>query len=123
MITMKEMLGRHNITDVPHQAELQLEELIRRMNIIRAAWGKPMIVTSGFRLPSDQARINPKAPKSRHLTGNAVDISDPDGELYAWCVKNEALLVEVGLWMEITGGNWCHFQSLPPRSGRRFFHP
>lgn len=122
-VSMKELMGRYSVADIPIEYQHNLEELQKRINVVRKAWGKPMIVTSGFRTEADQRRINPKAMRSNHLSGRAVDIADADGLLYAWCVKNEKLLEETGLWMEITGGNWCHFQSVQPRSGRRFFQP
>lgn len=121
MISMRELLGRHTIADVPHQAELQLEILQKKLNVVREKWGKPMIVTSGFRLPSDQSRINAKAPKSAHLLGMAADIADPNGELYEWTVQNEALMVELGLYVEVRQGGWVHYQTRPTK--RRFFLP
>lgn len=120
---MKELFGGHLISDIPIAAQQNLEELQKRINVIREAWGKPMIVTSGFRTEADQRRINPKAMKSNHLTGRAVDIADADGLLYEWAVKNTALLEGVGLWCEVRQGPWLHFQSVPPKSGRRFFQP
>lgn len=122
-ISMKELLGSHNINDVPIAHQHNLEELKKRINLVRDAWGKPMIVTSGYRSEADQRRINPKAMQSKHLIGAAVDIADPDGLLYEWTVKNEKLLEEVGLWVEVRRGGWIHYQMLPPRSGRRFFLP
>jgi hypothetical protein len=47
------------------EQEMNQQALFNAMNVIRAAYGKPMIVTSGVRSPEDQARINPGAPKSR----------------------------------------------------------
>jgi len=82
-----------------------------------------MMVTSGLRSDADQQRINPSAPKSNHLLGNACDILDQSGELYQWCVDNQKLLAEIGLWLETRQGPWVHMQRVPPKSGRRFFNP
>jgi hypothetical protein len=60
---------------------------------------------------------------SAHLKGCAVDIYDPDGDLYKWVKDNEALTAEVGLWMEERQGPWQHFQTYPPASGKRWFNP
>lgn len=61
---------------------------------------------------------------SKHLFGQAADISDPDGSLHEWCGKNEALLVSVGLWCEEKDDQArVHFQIVPPKSGKRFFKP
>lgn len=121
MIVSKE-LNPHNYPTSDEIAK-NLSILLERINKIRTAYGKIMVVTSGLRSDADQARINPKAPKSNHLKGLAVDISDPDGSLNAWCKANVKLLEEVGLWLEERQGNWQHFQCVAPKSGNRFFNP
>ena len=140
MISMTELLGsKNNINDVPILHQHNLEDLLIKINRIRTEWGQPMIVTSGYRSMQDHLRIyseiNAKRVKagleekkipigSKHLLGLAVDISDPDGSLHDWCVANEALLEEVGLWCEVKDEqNRVHFQTEPPRSGNRFFKP
>lgn len=100
-----------------------LQILHERMNLVRKEYGKPMIVTSGLRSEADQARINPKAPKSKHLLGLACDIYDPGADLYRWCKAHEDFLTANGLWMEERQGPWQHFQAAPPRSGKRWFIP
>lgn len=124
MVTFKEMLGNHSISDIPISYQLNMEGLLVKINKIRAAYSKPMIVTSGIRTMVDQMRINPKAPKSNHLTGHAIDIADPGLELTAWLKGPGAdLLKEVGLYCEEGNPNWAHFQDIAPKSGRRWFLP
>lgn len=84
-----------------------------------------MTVTSGLRSLEQQMKVNPKAPKSKHLTGEAVDILDQSGRLKAWVKENIALIEEIGLWMEdfLSTPSWVHFQIVPPASGHRFFIP
>ena len=124
-ITFKELQHGHLLSDIDINTQQQMEILLKRINMIRDAWGKPMTVTSGYRTESDQMRINPKAPRSAHTRGQAVDILDEDGSLAAWVHANEALLEQVGLWCEATESTkgWVHFQIVPPRSGHRFFVP
>jgi hypothetical protein len=105
------------------------EILFERMNELRRAWGKPMIVTSGLRSDEKQAELiaqgKSRAIHSKHLAGAACDIYDPDGELAQWCLANEDVLRRIGLWCEhpdYTKG-WVHFQIMAPKSGRRFFIP
>lgn len=121
MITAHE-LNPHGYVPTDEQSQ-NLAELLKRINEVRTAYGKPLTVTSGLRSASDQQRINPGAPRSYHLLGAAADISDPDGALYAWCKANEPLLERVGLWLEERQGAWQHFQIYPPRSGHRWFLP
>ena len=122
-ITRKELNPKgYKLT--PEQEQNQ-EKLLVAMNKVREKWGNPMIVTSGVRSEIDQMYINPKAMHSNHIKGAAVDILDKDGTLKAWCLKNEELFVEVGLWMEdfASTPTWVHFQCVPPRSGKRWFKP
>jgi uncharacterized protein YcbK (DUF882 family) len=138
MLTFKELIRDMQLSDIPHPHQLNLEVLLTRMNKIRTAWNKPMIVTSGYRSMHDHLRIysqiatkrgqvfDPsKVPmQSNHLKGAAVDISDPDGKLYDWCQANKNILEEVGLWCEEKDDQArVHFQIFPPKSGKRFFKP
>lgn len=112
-ISLQELLHGHVISDIPIAEQHNLEELLVKMNKVRAAYGKPMIITSGYRSEQDQKRINPKAMNSKHRTGNACDVLDNDGKLHEWCKANEKLLTEIGLWLENRQGNWIHFQAKP----------
>lgn len=127
MISYTELLHGHVVTDLTIAEQHCLEMLQTKMNIVREAYGKPMTVTSGFRTPYDQARINPKVTRSAHMEGKACDIYDPTGELHAWCKENESLLRELGLFLENRQGNWQHFQTRPFASykdgGSIWFNP
>jgi hypothetical protein len=82
-------------------------------------------VNSGWRPASYNATIANAAPKSRHITGEAVDLSDPDGELDQFLFDNPQFLARHSLWMEhpLATKNWSHLQSVAPRSGNRIFIP
>jgi hypothetical protein len=83
-------------------------------------------VASGWRPPAVNAGTKNAAPKSKHMTGHAVDLRDDKYQSFArWCTKNIDLLVECGLWMEHPGWTptWVHLQDLPPGSGKRIFIP
>lgn len=140
MLSMNELLSAHDsFQDQSGEIQSNLKTLLERVNKIRAAYGRPMTPTSGLRTMEDHMRIyrekaakagvpfdESKVPKkSRHLYGQAVDISDPDRQLQTWCKANEATLASVGLWMEDFSAtpNWCHFQTVPPASGKRWFMP
>lgn len=123
MISEKELNPHGYKPDVETAANLA--KLLTIMNVIRTAYGKPMTVTSGLRSDADQKRINPKAPKSNHIKGLAVDISDPHGEVWAWCMTNMKLMEEQGIYFEDKNATptWVHFQIVPPKSGKRIFKP
>ncbi len=134
MISLKE-LNPKGFPLTPVQ-EANLNILLIRINRVREKWGKPMIVTSGFRSMEDHKRIYTENAKkngvtnfripmgSRHLSAQACDISDPDGSLFDWTKANEQFLSDVGLWMEEKDSyKRVHFQTMPPASGKRWFKP
>lgn len=85
------------------------------------------IVASGWRPPAVNAGVANAAPRSKHMTGEAVDIYDPDGELDTWLMTKagQQALKDLGLWMEHPAATktWCHLQTRPPKSGNRVFYP
>lgn len=82
-------------------------------------------VTSGWRPAAVNAATPNAAPHSKHMTGEAVDIADPEGDLDQWCLDNPGRLEDIGLWQEDPGSTkgWTHLQCVPPKSGRRVFLP
>lgn len=132
---MNEILkGKVELSDLPQEHQDNLAVLLERINKVRSAYAIPMTVTSGYRSMEDHLRIyrekgitdEAKIPmKSKHLSGQAVDIGDADGKLKEWVNDNVALMEEIGFWFEDFGTTttWCHFQTCPPKSGKRFFMP
>ncbi len=123
MITLKELNPKGYMTSIDQDENLA--KLLKAMNVIRSAYGKPMTVTSGLRNLEDQLRINPSAPRSKHLLGAACDIADANGDLKRWLIKHLDLLKEQGLYLEAFEScpSWVHFQCIPPASGNRIFIP
>lgn len=127
MISLKELNPHKYQTN--REIDYNLNVLLERMNTVRAAYGKPMVVTSGLRSESQQQQLikegKSTATKSNHLMGKACDIKDSDGRLADWIKKHIDLMIQIGLWFEdfdYTEG-WVHFQIVPPKSGKRFFIP
>lgn len=62
---------------------------------------------------------------SAHLTGEGVDIADPDHQLQEWLKKNVIKLQIRGLYVEDFKytPTWVHIQSRAPKSGKTFFIP
>lgn len=82
-------------------------------------------ITSGWRPPAVNASVPGAALRSKHMTGQAIDLFDPDGDLDDWCTANANRLAAVGLWLEhpLATKGWCHLQTVPPKSGNRIFYP
>lgn len=134
MITMNEILQKYKFEELEVEIQNNLTDLLEKINKVRSLYGKPMKITSGLRSKEDQIRIYnqkgitdlTKIPMgSRHLYGQAIDVFDPNRELQQWCLNNIDKLEEIGLWCEDFSDtpNWNHFQTVPPKSGKRFFKP
>jgi hypothetical protein len=102
-----------------------LDDLLIPLNKLRAEYGKPMTVSSGWRPPSVNAMTKGAAPNSAHCAGEAADFKDLDGTLRDWVLQNLALLKQLGLYTEdfrYTKG-WVHLTTRKPASGKRIFIP
>lgn len=89
--------------------------------------GTDSIVISGWR-PADYNATVPNAkPRSLHITCEAIDLYDPDGDLDEWLITpaGQRVLTDLVLWHEHPAATkcWAHLQTKPPRSGRRTFYP
>lgn len=84
-------------------------------------------VSSGWRPPQVNAATPSAAVRSKHMTGEACDIYDPDGDLddFAMTEAGQATLAWCALWHEHPSATkgWIHLQTRPPRSGKRTFYP
>jgi hypothetical protein len=137
-ITMKELLGENNLADLPQEHQENLLELLVVANKIRDAYGKPLIVSSGYRSMKEHLAIYAKKGitdlfkipmKSNHLFGLAFDVADSNGEFKAFILKNPDLADNLNLFFEdfSVTFSWTHLQIVPFKSykpgGTRFFKP
>lgn len=110
MITREEILmGRDKQFPLTSELEANLARLLTAVNAVRKAYGKPMVVSSGYR-PAHFNTAAGGAKRSAHMICMAVDFRDPNGEIDKWCDENQDLLESLGLWQEhpdATKG-WCH---------------
>lgn len=137
MITLKELLGDADKKSIPENHLKNLNNLLAKANELRAAYGKPLRVTSGYRSLEKHLAIyaakgitdQKKIPmQSRHLSGLAVDlvpVKEPVSDLHKFVKNNIALMQEIELWFEDFKhtATWLHCQIVPPKSGKLFFIP
>jgi hypothetical protein len=132
-LQVEDYFARMSRTDEPSAEVISnAGELIDRVNTLLAQAAHEGLeeaaqpkVNSGWRSAEYNATVPNAAPKSKHITGQAIDLADPEGALDHWCVTNLHLLEDVGLWLEhpLATKGWCHLQSVAPRSGNRMFYP
>lgn len=125
MIARHEILqGREVLDPLTPEMEQNLEALLKACNILRAEYGRPMVVSSGYRPRSINSAVGGRVG-SPHLRCQAVDFLDRAGLLAAWCLAHMDVLEAAGLYMEDPKWTptWVHLQINPPASGRRVFIP
>ena len=127
MITVDEYIGQHiagHEEELTDEIRANAEILCGRANQLIAAFGEDRGLRSGWR-PAAINKSAGGATRSRHMTGQAIDVEDDDGLLDAFCRQNIILLEQLELWLEDGAATptWCHVQCVPPRSRRRFFIP
>lgn len=116
------LMGRDKQAPLTPEMEQNLDTLIQRVSQIREAWGRALIVSSGYRPPSINQSVG-GAKQSAHQSCQAVDLVDKEGYFANWLLNNLSLLEEAGLYMEDpqwTSG-WVHLQIRP--TSRRVFIP
>lgn len=118
-------MGREEEYPLSIAQAINMASLLASVNFLRAVYGKPLKVNSGYR-PGKYNKAAGGAAKSPHLMCQAIDLDDnKEGALAAWCLSNLELLANIGLYMEdpaYTEG-WVHLQILRPVSGNRVFVP
>jgi hypothetical protein len=120
-------MGRDRLfaADLTEEIHANVAILLPRINRLMQMFGQERSVNSGWRPPAVNANTPNAALKSKHMTGQAVDLSDPEGDLDEWCMENQDLLQQEGLWLEHPSATkgWCHLQSVAPKSQKRVFYP
>jgi hypothetical protein len=85
------------------------------------------LITSGWRPPQINRQVKGAAPKSKHMTGEAVDLYDPEGDIdnFLMSGQGQRVLASLGLYIEHPSAtkSWSHIQIVPPRSQQRVFYP
>ena len=101
------------------------QDTVKKVNELLALFKETRIVTSGWRPAAVNASTPNAASKSKHMTCQACDLDDPEGDLDQWALENRWALENIGLWMEHPAATkgWAHFQTVPPKSGKRIFYP
>lgn len=125
MISMAELLqGRAKFEDLPDELQKNGNDLLIKLNKFRAEYGIPMVVSSGYRRPEDNAAAN-GAKGSAHMSLQAGDFKDADGKIKDFIAKDPAILDRCDLYMEDPKwtSTWVHLQNRPTKSGKRVFIP
>lgn len=126
MITTEKYFGKDLVNpEIAENAKILLLKANTFLEVYERETGREVKMSSGYRSPEYNKTIPGAAKNSKHMSGQAVDIFDGDKALAKFCLQKARLLEEYGLYCEDMRctRNWVHFQSVPPKSGNRFFIP
>lgn len=124
MITLQEMMGDNKYDDLSDELKKNAEETLKRVNLFRKEYNKPMFVNSGYRTPEHNAAIG-GSKNSAHCYCQAIDFKDNDGQIKDFIANDVNILDRCDLYMEdpsITK-TWVHLSIRPTKSGKRIFLP
>lgn len=118
------LMGREGEYPLTPILQRNLSNLLSQLNVLRRRYGKPMIVSSGYRPGKYNVQAG-GAPRSAHLTCEACDFHDPRRELRDYILANPEILDLCELYMEDPRRTptWVHLQTRPTPSGNRVFIP
>lgn len=129
MISVHEFLmGRDKEYPLTTSQAESMAQLLAAVNYLRGMYGKPLKVSSGYR-PGHFNTLAKGKMGSAHINCQAIDLLDPDGDFARWCLSNDHLLKQTGLYMEnpehtnTPQGRWTHLQTRRPASGSIVFDP
>lgn len=126
MILRDDYFGKMSHQYAPSEEVIfNAETLLTRVNALCVHLGIKPKVNSGWRPKAYNATVPGAAVNSKHITGQAIDLADPEGELDDILFKDQTILEKHQLFMEHPASTkgWCHLQSVAPRSGNRVFFP
>lgn len=118
------LMGRMRLNPLTEEMQNNLEGLLIAANKFRDFYGKPLIVSSGYR-PAAENTSAGGAKKSTHLVCQAIDFNDKSKELKDWLKKNPDILEKCNLYQESPDytPTWVHIQTRKTASGKRIFIP
>lgn len=134
------LLSRHHLYPDEYTVGVRTcaEETVKKVNSLLAvmeAEGVKLeanprtgsIISSGWRPPQINGQVKGAAIRSKHMTGQACDLYDPEGDIDTFLSSDAGIrvLTSLGLFLEHPAATkgWSHVQVVPPRSGNRIFYP
>lgn len=86
-------------------------DTLDRFQRLRTAFGRPLVMNSGYRTPAENARKSNTGLTGPHTTGRAGDAKCLDGGTRGHLVK---LAIAVGFTGIGIGATFIHFDDVPP---------
>jgi uncharacterized protein YcbK (DUF882 family) len=103
-----------------HCGEIRMDPFfLERLDRLRAEYGKPLIVSSGYRCPVHNAAESSTGLTGPHTTGHAVDFAISRGEALQLLRVAITMKAFTGLGIKQKGlGRFIHLDDLPNAPGQ-----
>ena len=86
-------------------------EFVEKLDELRGRYGRPLIVSSGYRCPSHNAKVSSTGLTGPHTTGRAVDFAVARLEAYA-LIRYATTFTGIGVNQK-GGARFIHLDDLP----------
>jgi hypothetical protein len=99
-----------------------LTQLAELLEVVRAHFGKPLKINSGFRGLAVNSGTPGSSKTSQHMKGEAADIAIPgvdDAEIHRWIVKDSGLKFGQCILERPPGRSWVHVSICGTRDPKR----
>lgn len=94
-------------------------QTLNRFDALRAQYGKPLIVTSGYRCPDHNAKVSGTGRNGPHTTGQAADFAVDRGDAHR-LLQIAATMGFTGIGVQQKGGGrFIHLDTLQPHQAPR----
>lgn len=119
---------QYNIDNFPNDCDI-IDNIINTMenlDVIREMYGKPLNISSGYRCPELNKKVNGKE-KSQHLKGQAADINcgsvEKNREFFNWLVQHKDEF-EFDQILDEYSYQWVHisFKLDPSKNRKQILH-
>jgi zinc D-Ala-D-Ala carboxypeptidase len=96
------------------------EDFVKQLDVLRGMYGKPLIVSSGYRCPVHNARVSSTGANGPHTTGLAADLLVDRGDAYR--ILELVFSMQKGIFTGVGvhqkgGGRFIHLDMLPNSPG------
>jgi uncharacterized protein YcbK (DUF882 family) len=92
---------RHFAWSELHHPEGMDFDFMRFLDDVREEYGWPLVITSDFRTPEENAASPGSSPTSRHLVGQAVDLEFPPTSNHLWLLVEAVVAMQRGPAVEL----------------------
>lgn len=82
------------------------------LQLLRIDYGKPMVISSGYRCAAHNQKVSSTGPNGPHTTGQAADVAVARGDAYELLQLGIRIFTGIGVNQK-GAGRFLHFDTIP----------